>query len=229
MSTPVKLVGTIDQKLIPQVGYPKMSRDGGLWTLVMVWEGLLENLYRLTPPYRIAISDESVQLEESIKRNFGHLKCANATIDPHDATGYGILTVTFEPPEAPSFEDSVNEEWTTNSVYKEISLTIDDIDESDLTSSPSEGTVQERKAAHLKGLKEQGKATRATSEVQLQFRSKFKGTLSAQSIIGDIGQTGNPPGISGSDGEWIQVAKSIQKSKAEKTEVKTYQFFNETE
>ena len=229
MSTENKIVGVITEKLIPQPEYPQKRRSGGLWELTMLWQGLLEDLYKLAPAYRIEINDESVHLDEQTKRDFGRLKCADVDIVPNGTSGYGFMTATFLQPEAPEFEDTVDEEWTTNSVYKEIALTVDDIDESDY-SPGGNYTLEEWKENELKILKAQGQATRATADVQLQYRKKFKGAFNTDSIIGTIGQDGTPPGLTGNqNGTWKHISKSIQKSKADKTESNTYQFYNETE
>lgn len=228
--TPPKIVGVISEKLIPQPEFPKMRRSGGLWELTMVWIGLDEDMYKLAPAYRVEISDESVQLDEQIKRDYGRLKCADVQIDPYVTSGYSLMTVTFLEPEAPEFEDTVNEEWTTNSTYKEIALTVDDIDENGYQGGSGEPTLEEWKENELKILKEQGRATRATADVQLQYRKKFKGSFNTDNIIGTIGQDITPPGLSGAqNGTWKHIGKSIQKSKAEKTESNTYQFYNEAE
>ena len=229
MSLPQKLIGSQFNSLVLQPNFPQASRDGAEWTLSVQWL-IKTSLARAEAPAHLAAVSTVSAIPEPYKSDYAGLICSFVSITPHTLTGVSIIEATFKPEEAPEFNGTNSESWETNTVYKEICLTIDDIQESDLTSSPSEGTVEERKQAHLKALKEQGRGTKATAEVQLVYTRKFNGSLTEGNIIGNVGENQSPPGVPGASSDnWIQTGRSIRKSKSEKTETDTYQFYNRTQ
>ena len=226
MSLPQKLIGSQFNTLTLQPNFPQASRDGAEWTLSVQWL-IKTSLARAQAPAYLAEVSTITAIPEPYKTDYANLICSFVSISPHIISGVSLVEASFKPEEAPEFNSTNNESWETNTVYKEISLTIDDIDENDLNSSPSEGSLEERKQAHLKLLKEQGRGSRATAEVQLVYTRKFLGSLTENNIIGNVGENQSPPGVPGASADkWIQTGRSIRKSKSEKTETDTYQFFN---
>jgi len=225
-SLPNTLIGEQYNSLVIQSGYPNASRDGAEWTLSVQWL-IKSSLAKVNAPAHLAAVSTINAIPEPYKTDYAELICSSAGITPYSMPGLSLVEAVFKPEEAPEFNNTDEDSWETNTVYKEICLSLDDIKESDLTSSPSEGTLEERKQAHLKALKEAGRGTKATAEVQLVYSTKFNGSLTESNIIGSVGQNESPPGVPGaSDDNWIHTAKSIRKSKSEKVETNTFQFFN---
>ena len=225
---PNTLIGEQYNSLVLQSGFPQAAREGAEWTLSVQWL-IKSSLAKANTPEHLAAVSTINAIPEPFKTDYAQLICLSAGITPYSLPGLSLVEAVFKPKEAPEFNNTDEDSWETNTVYKEVSLSLDDIQESDLNSSPSEGSLEERKQAHLKVLKEAGRGTKATAEVQLVYSTKFNRSLTEDNIIGSVGQNERPPGVPGaSDENWIHTAKSIRKSKSEKIETDTYQFFNRT-
>ena len=220
MSLPQSFIGTVSGNIQAQPEYPQASRSESAWELTMKWIVKDTEILNLAPPFKQALVNLSAPIAPHWKTMFSNLICSDVQVSGSTIDGYCFMTAVYVVPE--NIENNDIEEWTTNSQYKEISLIIDDLD-----LSPS--LSQEEKEAELKKLKEKGVGSKPEGEVQVQYKRNFSGNLSLSNILTTVGQDVNPPGVGSGDGKWRHIGRSITKSKDEKIETDTYQYYNEVQ